>query len=762
MFKYAIALFVCLFSLNSARASHLDETGAALTYEYVGDNQFVFTLQITSFCPEAITSNFTSRSLVSGINLSLVSITPIDSACGINPCYVSGSSFGVTHLVVLKSDSITIAEPGATPHVFQYQLMDRYFSNTNLSQSYILIEAKMYKEGYPSSSPQVRFVNGDYVQAGVNVTIPLPHYTINNDSTYTELVSSRDANGVNKSYTVGYSASAPVQNMLNFDNSTGMIRSSGMAHTTRCFITQRTTSYSNQGLKSEITWDRGIRAMNSWSSPGTINTSFSYDPSQAMTANSDSTHITAMVSHGDTFELDLSSTTSNFSSVISFQTSTNTSGRNKPTITPQLGWSNPSTIYQVDYTFKWIPDTLASAGVNRTTIYLTDNSCPPAYQVITIDLQTDPAMYRSDTIQGCVGAEVPLPLVLDYTGNWVGASNVNCGSVTCLLTIQNEGVIEFQDTNGLTVHTVFIDTINPPNPVIASSSGDVGITNSSLFSSADWYFFETHIRNNSGLSISNAPWGFYQALGYSMNCAEWSNVIPHRLPQSIFNVVNSQGLVDQVDAITQGEIFSYRLAKDGPSTAWPQAVVLPGVTVGSSASMEMRVYKNGNLEYTAQDSAFGNHSTIFDLPHNGSGADLLWPFGTVLRFEFEVISGTISAPIGDSIVTNFIYDDLRLAGATGPSTRPDRILPIVVQSYFGVGLEESDLNHWRIYPNPANEYLNIEGASADQQWSIVDIHGRVLLTGNVEGGYIDISALRTGFYFLRIEDQVEAFEVISN
>lgn len=73
-----------------------------------------------------------------------------------------------------------------------------------------------------------------------------------------------------------------------------------------------------------------------------------------------------------------------------------------------------------------------------------------------------------------------------------------------------------------------------------------------------------------------------------------------------------------------------------------------------------------------------------------------------------------------------------------------------------IGLEENLLSNVSLYPNPANDKLNIDlGVQIDGQvtWTIVDLKGSRLATGELSqiNSDIDVNALNAGFYILTIE-----------
>lgn len=68
------------------------------------------------------------------------------------------------------------------------------------------------------------------------------------------------------------------------------------------------------------------------------------------------------------------------------------------------------------------------------------------------------------------------------------------------------------------------------------------------------------------------------------------------------------------------------------------------------------------------------------------------------------------------------------------------------------GAAVPSLESWTIFPNPAQQVLNIKGAF-EPQWAILDATGRLLASG--EGSSIDVSPLPSGPYLLRLQSGLQ-------
>jgi hypothetical protein len=72
------------------------------------------------------------------------------------------------------------------------------------------------------------------------------------------------------------------------------------------------------------------------------------------------------------------------------------------------------------------------------------------------------------------------------------------------------------------------------------------------------------------------------------------------------------------------------------------------------------------------------------------------------------------------------------------------------------------LTNCQVYPNPANEALNIKGAKTGSIFIVTDIAGRQLVKGVITGEItsLDISQLNEGMYLVRLQDQDNNLQIV--
>lgn len=70
-------------------------------------------------------------------------------------------------------------------------------------------------------------------------------------------------------------------------------------------------------------------------------------------------------------------------------------------------------------------------------------------------------------------------------------------------------------------------------------------------------------------------------------------------------------------------------------------------------------------------------------------------------------------------------------------------------------IDESGSIHpiFELFPNPANDYLNIQGLVEIEKYQITDLSGKVLVEGNVSDNQINIKNIESGSYILSVESE---------
>lgn len=67
-----------------------------------------------------------------------------------------------------------------------------------------------------------------------------------------------------------------------------------------------------------------------------------------------------------------------------------------------------------------------------------------------------------------------------------------------------------------------------------------------------------------------------------------------------------------------------------------------------------------------------------------------------------------------------------------------------------LGVVEQNNSRFIVYPNPANEVLNVMHQQGEMFYQLITIDGKVIKSGSIENQQINISDLQSGIYLLQL------------
>lgn len=181
-----------------------------------------------------------------------------------------------------------------------------------------------------------------------------------------------------------------------------------------------------------------------------------------------------------------------------------------------------------------------------------------------------------------------------------------------------------------------------------------------------------------------------------------------------------------------------------------------GITVLTSPPMDLTQFANPSFEF--EYAFFCNHGpnniddTLSFMISNGAENEI---FGQIIPpqsdpMDFNLYSYNIaesSLTITNSMTFKIFVSDLV----------PNVNITEAAFDYFRVidnlGIEESTINSFSVYPNPVNESAIIKGAKLGSNFQLISSSGRVLIKGVIqsESHSIELDDLSNGFYFVLID-----------
>jgi len=158
--------------------------------------------------------------------------------------------------------------------------------------------------------------------------------------------------------------------------------------------------------------------------------------------------------------------------------------------------------------------------------------------------------------------------------------------------------------------------------------------------------------------------------------------------------------------------------------------------------------------YIDWNNADPSDDTAFNFPHD------TW-FSVLMNFDFTagMAAATFSMSVNDVVVVapGTAFRDgngnipTGLGGVNFNSISPDHELYIDDFNFVNgvLGVEKKNLANFSMYPNPANDEVNILFNEEIEEIRIYDLSGKVLLSGFSEKA-VDVSKLTTGIYFMEL------------
>ena len=146
--------------------------------------------------------------------------------------------------------------------------------------------------------------------------------------------------------------------------------------------------------------------------------------------------------------------------------------------------------------------------------------------------------------------------------------------------------------------------------------------------------------------------------------------------------------------------------------------------------------------------------TFFNFPHD------TW-FSVLMNFDFTagMAAATFSMSVNDVVVLppGTAFKDgngaipTSLGGVNFNSVSTDHELYIDDFNFVNavLGVEKKNLTNFSVYPNPANDEVNILFNEEIEEVRIYDLSGKLLLSGFSEKT-VDVSNLTTGLYFMEL------------
>jgi transforming growth factor-beta-induced protein len=218
------------------------------------------------------------------------------------------------------------------------------------------------------------------------------------------------------------------------------------------------------------------------------------------------------------------------------------------------------------------------------------------------------------------------------------------------------------------------------------------------------------------------------------------------------DILSDNGVVHVIDAVVLPSETVIDVAIDNNFTSLTAAVLQEGL---------LPILTNPLGQFTVfapTDVAFDNLAT--DLGTDITGV-LANPNLTDILLYHTLDVVVLSTSLSNGLVTTLNGQDISIDISSGVMINDANVTTADIVVDNGVvhvldkvllpsitGLQDLELIEINVYPNPTNNILNVENGQGE--FFITNIHGQVVVGGNLNGQPIDVSNLDSGNYFIRL------------
>ena len=181
----------------------------------------------------------------------------------------------------------------------------------------------------------------------------------------------------------------------------------------------------------------------------------------------------------------------------------------------------------------------------------------------------------------------------------------------------------------------------------------------------------------------------------------------------------------------------------------------------------MPICKESIISQPSNQNIIPGNNAQFVVATNNSNASYQWQ--TDLGFGFQNLSnaGQYSGVTNDTLMISNITilnnnQNFRCIISNGSCTDSSVVVNLTINT---TGISEIiSASDFVIYPNPANDFLNlkVKAALLNNTYTFIDQLGRIVLSGkiNTETSTINIRELSKGIYYFRFKDSIVTKKII--
>ncbi len=800
-----ILFFFSLFLLNQTSwATHI--AGGNISWEYIGNDQYVFTLIIYDKCsvpanPPTNTVTINSNSPAGSINLNFIGKTDITPVCADPSSAISCLNSSLTSISAIEkyiytSSPVTITgTPPPSGWEFAWTHCCRSFGNENIpnpTSHRFYLNSKIFSvdgQVFKGNSAQWQDETA-HLSLGEGFFNGAASHPIEVDSIDYELIDPYATATTTVPFNPGYSSISPFPDSTEFSVNKGvkLDRATGLF---TCDIDSAVIS-TNFEYSSYVYayvargWVRGQLAYEVIQD-ASLYFGYPNGNNNLPTAQID-TAVFDLYRNGNLYykeiypgdsiyfefsaqDLDLNppsfalqNLTFEISSSV-FDTTYYAASTNKPHVSPvapQTGFTSAATN---NISFSWKPDINNLFGKDHHDYYfylkMEDDACPiPLQNIAVVHVKVKSvANIEADTITICPGnsayalTNTPVPA-------WYPSSLVNDSTLANpLIKANTSGYLYLTDVQYGGKDSVYINIINSNVFNLVDQGAYLEVIDSLGASLLNWYHNGIYF-NHAYDTLHPFATGDYQVKGIVNGCELWSDTVTVTNVQRV-SVINSNNGSASGNAVELAGSIGFNFSLQVVAGYQFNTISLLGLTQGSGKkvghdSIRITVYDDQQNIVFQKDTLLTNlQSEVIEIPAGfvtgpGDFTFSLEADSAIALYLVENVQTPYSVAL--SLFPIEVKGLVEGAADTFPN-QPGQYLPSVVFDIsITVGLEENNTGI-RVYPNPVNHSITVESYKSIEKISLSDLNGKPVIvkwTANSKGYWADLSELPPGVYLLRM------------
>ncbi|WP_170266396.1 T9SS type A sorting domain-containing protein [Phaeocystidibacter luteus] len=405
--------------------------------------------------------------------------------------------------------------------------------------------------------------------------------------------------------------------------------------------------------------------------------------------------------------------------------------------------------------FLWVVPQ-GAAGTYQFAVYITDDNCP-RNGVNSLQFEVNVSSIDVDTFGICTGGVVALQAPTSgSTYAWAPATGLSSTNTAVTIASPSATTTYTCHVDGNLVAEYTVEVNAPVKPLGSQPQpNQIELTNVSSFDNhAFLYGYVPFSFNSTIVTISNS--GVYHIVGQKGGCLTISDsiVVATDSASGVYLIDNPLS-GDDFTVFDDQSIYSMDITIGGhDATLAVEEIVIPGATMsGKTGGVRLIVADGTGLTQTVNGVQAGDEAVSFDLPQ----VAYLIQSSANPKLTLVIDSGALELPLLEAQSMPYSINNLSVVSSTtttrGAMSTSGDIVPFIFKGTFEVGIDENELESVLIYPQPAEDFIQIDGVEGELEYKIIDMNGRVLAHGTTETNRIDVSAIQTGMYILSLSNE---------